>query len=153
MHVIRLRGPWQVVSLDAAGEPVGVARRVFLPPESREHERPGENLDHGTTPVADAPGSSLDSEAISHLRFERWFNWPGKLDAGVRLWLVIEPLAGRASISLNDRPLPECATGATGYSAEISTLVQQRNRLLCDVMLDTSSSAAAFGEVRLEVRS
>lgn len=145
MHVIRLRGPWQVYSLGEGASVLSEARRIRLPEERAIPWQSGE------------PPQSAERGPI---RFERWFHWPGEVDSAETLWLVIEPFPGRATIRLNDTELPAAVDGRVGYSAEISAQVVKRNRLQVDVMQCSpvaephpSGDLSDFGEVRLEVRS
>ena len=86
MHTIRLRGPWSV-------EPI---MRFVLQPDGAY--RPTEDdLPPAARATMPADWSALfGADFLGRVRYRRTFNKPTGLDAGERVWLVIEPAQSEA---------------------------------------------------------
>ncbi len=109
MHVIRLRGPWQL-------EPLG------------------------------------DGGACCR----RTFHKPTGLDAGERVWLVVERPAGRAAVRLNGRALGVVEGEASVGRFDVTGRLADGNSLEIDVERAAPDAAAAgelVGAVRLEIEA
>jgi hypothetical protein len=101
------------------------------------------------------------------VRYSRRFNPPASLDAHERLWLVVDGVDARGTVSLNGTRLGEVEGYAVQTSFDITSLVAARNELELDVELPADGPAGALplrpgreampggpvGEVWLEVRS
>jgi hypothetical protein len=129
-HRIRLRGPWQVQPLNSAepGTPLPGPLTMRLP------GRLGDTALHGFRGL---------------VRFRRAFGYPGRIDAGERVWLTFAGVEGRAAVDLNGRHLGD--VGGAG-EFDVTSLLQQRNVLLVDVQCD-SPAGGLSDEVALEVRA
>jgi hypothetical protein len=121
-HRIRLRGPWEY---DATGGAAGRGR-LSLP--------------------AALSGTAL-AEHSGPVRFSRRFGYPGRIDAGERVWLLVEGLASAAAISLNGTDLGSAAEA--GF--DVTSLLEPRNELTVELAV-TAGQGAPWNEVCLEVR-
>ncbi len=122
MHVIRLRGPWELVTEAAASvEP----RRVQVPCN---------------------PGELLGADFAGQVRLIRPFNTPTNLDPHERVYLVLEGLPPSAVLSLNGDTLP-CPAGCDPARVDITAELALHNRL--EVGFDLPGGT--LGEVRLEI--
>lgn len=122
MHVIRLRGPWELVTEAAAtDEP----RRVQVPCN---------------------PAELLGADFAGQVRLVRPFNTPTNLDSHERVYLVLEGLPPAAELALNGAPL-RCPGGCDPARIDITAELALHNRL--EVTLDLPGGT--LGEVRLEI--
>lgn len=122
MHVIRLRGPWELLStVDGAD----ASQRVQIPCD---------------------PAELLGEEYRGEARLVRPFNAPTNLDAHERVYVVLERLPASAELMFNGAPLP-CPAGAEPTRIDISELLALHNRL--EVLL--TLPGGRLGEVRLEI--
>src|ERR1700752_3227561 len=114
-HAIRLRGPWQL-------EPL--ARYVLTAKGSIE------SLDDLPAPcrttVPSDWGSLLGDDFRGRVRYRRSFNAPPSLDPHERIWLVVEGVDARGTISLNDTPLCNVLGYALVAEFDITSLVAPR---------------------------
>ena len=93
-------------------------------------------------PLADSPGTT---------RCIRRFHKPTGLDAGERVWLVIEELPGQARVSLNAAPIAEVDRNST-RRLDITPLLRPHNELAIDVACPADSDlASCLNSVRLEI--
>jgi hypothetical protein len=88
IHIIRLRGPWQVEPLKRF---VLQADGTYKPedgglPASRRMTMPADWTDF------------LGAQFLGRVRYRRTFNKPTGLDSGERVWLVVEPARSEACI-------------------------------------------------------
>ena len=123
-HQIRLRGPWQAEPIDPPGEP----RRVILP--------------------ATLAGCGLGN--CRRVRFRRRFGRPRQIDAYERVWLVGEPITGRAAFQLNGRELAT-VDSAVPFSFPVTDLLAERNELTIDLTVASGENGLS-GDIALEIR-
>jgi hypothetical protein len=135
-HRIRLRGPWECEPLcrlspqgDVAG-PLPPALRMTMP--CRWHE------------------GGL-SDFAGRVRFTRRFGYPGRIDAGERVWLTFAGVDGTAEVWLNDRPLGRHEGAAGPFEHDVTALLEARNRLVVEVE-ELTGRGGLWGEVALEIR-
>jgi len=83
--------------------------------------------------------------------WRRAFHRPTGLDAGERVWLVVDrPLSG-ATVRLNGQPLGDVEQGTVGR-LDVTDLLADRNALEIDVALAAPDEAGELaGDVRLEI--
>ncbi|HVX09830.1 MAG TPA: hypothetical protein VHC22_01390 [Pirellulales bacterium] len=155
-HRIRLRGPWQFETL---------ARYASAAQEGATAQ--GEPPGAGRTTVPSDWGDVLGADFRGVVRYARRFNPPASLDAHERLWLVVDGVDARGSVSLNGNQLGNVEGYAVQASFDITSLVAARNELQLDVELPVEASPGGaplrpgretmpggpVGEVWLEVRS
>ncbi len=137
-HVIRLRAPWELrLAADGSSTEVTPA-----PSPARKVECPGDRLDE------------VDPNFVGHARYTRRFNSPTNLESHERVWLVVAGLPHPASISLNDRPLPELPGDKPQHDFDITDQLCPHNTLAVDIRLPAKCSDRAQPpvEVRLEIR-
>jgi hypothetical protein len=101
MHVIRLRGPWEIVAAEAA------SKRVTIPCN---------------------PAEILGTGFNGQVRLIRPFNTPTNLEPHERVYLVMEALPTTAGLTMNGTPLP-CPAGAEPARIDITGLLALHNRL------------------------
>ena len=153
MHIIRLRGPWQ------------------LEPQARYERRGGrwtpsaESLPAGARMTMPADWSAvLGSDFIGCVRYHRVFQTPTGLDSGERVFLVVEPPRSRGVVSLSDLRLGDVCWGGPPGRFDITERLDDHNRLeiivehppLDDTMHPNDDNGARWpgglvGEVRLEI--
>jgi hypothetical protein len=126
MHVIRLRGPWELVTVaeHAPSAAVG-SQRVQMPCDLAE---------------------LLGPEFQGQVRLVRPFNRPTNLDPHERVYLVLEGLSASAALVLNGAALIFEAADSTAR-VEITPHLALHNRL--EVSLAVPGET--LGEVRLEI--
>jgi hypothetical protein len=135
-HRIRLRGPWdceplQRVSAKGDAEaPLPPALRMTMP--CRWHEGG----------LADFAG---------RVRFTRRFGYPGRIDAGERVWLTFAGVEGTAEVWLNGHLLGRHEGAAGPFEQEVTQLLDTRNRLVVEVE-ELTGRGGLWGEVALEIR-
>jgi len=123
MHIVRLRGPWQLIASD------------FSSVREIEITVPGD-------------WSALGEDFRGPARFIRQFGLPTNLTTE-RLWLAIEHVHEQAMIELNGQQLGNQTTADGPKKFEITALLQLRNVLSIDVA--AASGPGSLGEVRLEI--
>lgn len=154
MHIIRLRGPWQVEAM---------ARFVLQPEGSYKAEHDGLPPSVRATMPADW-AAVLGGDFFGRARFGRVFQKPTGLESGERVWLVVEPLRTRGVVELNRKPLGEVFWSESSARFEITELLEDHNRLeiavehpaldasgAADDDSDTNVPGGLVGEVRLEI--
>lgn len=132
VHVIRLRGPWEYEPSERTGP-------GELPPSGRE-QTPCDWL------------AILGEDFRGGVRFRRYFNRPGQLDADERLWLVIDEADPILSVALNAQPLVASSPQTTSHEYDITPQLATRNELMIDVVRTGETLRGWLGEVRLEIR-
>jgi hypothetical protein len=127
-HVIRLRGPWECVPVEApASEPL----RVTPPCDVRE---------------------VLGADYRGRVLFRRSFHAPVALVANESLWLVIESVGGPARVTLDGTPLGEIAAGEA-WDCDITSRQRQSMQVTVELTVgDENGIGPTLGAVRLEVR-
>lgn len=125
MHIIRLRGPWQIEPLDGS-EPAASVETVI----------PGD----WTT--------ALGANYLGRARYIRKFGLPTNLTTE-RVYLVIESVAAAGAIELNGKSLgiQIAADGPRRY--EVTGQLALRNELR--IIVTPSDQPGGLGEVRLEI--
>jgi hypothetical protein len=135
-HRIRLRGPWDCEPLrrasakDTAQAPLPAPRRMTMPCRWREGG------------LADFAG---------RVRFTRRFGYPGRIDAGERVWLTFAGVEGSAEVWLNDCPLGRHEGVDGPFEHDVTRLLDTRNRLVVEVE-EPTGYGGLWGEVALEIR-
>lgn len=149
MHIIRLRGPWQLEPVCRYVCGVDGRREVSkeqLPPAAPRAKMPGDW------------SAWLGPDFHGCVRHLRRFNTPTGLEPTTTVWLVVEPPRSRGTIRLNEVELGQVRQAAGRF--DITPLLAEHNRLVVDVEHplfedDASSYEAATGgltgEVRLEI--
>lgn len=152
MHVIRLRGPWQL-------EPL--ARYVVRSDGSYDEDR--ENVPAGGTAKMPADWSeTLGSDFRGGVRYRRSFQRPTGLQPRDTVWLVVEPPRSCATVHLAGRLLGGVLRfGGPAGRFDVTHLLDDRNRLEIVVQHpapdgtrtpdDDEAPGGLVGEVRLEI--
>ncbi|MEX2317647.1 MAG: hypothetical protein WD669_10885 [Pirellulales bacterium] len=148
MHTIRLRGPWQL-------EPV--AR--FVPRPDGTYLPVKDDLPAAARATMPADWSaSFGADFLGRVRYHRVFQKPTGLEAGERVWLVVEPPTSRGTVSLGGMELGEVAHDGPPGRFEITKQLEDHNRLEVIVehptpggACDCSRPGGLVGEVRLEI--
>ena len=154
MHTIRLRGPWQV-------EPI--ERFEFQADGSYRAVR--ENLPAAQRATMPADWSALfGADFLGRVRYRRVFQKPTGLDAGERVWLVVEPARSQTVVELNRKRLGEVVRDGTPLRFDVTELLDDHNRL--EILVEhpaldecgrasqdsnTAGPGGLVGEVRLEI--
>jgi hypothetical protein len=154
MHTIRLRGPWLL-------EPI----ERFLRRADGSFDRSTVDLPAGAR--ATMPGDwshEFGGDFAGRVRYRRTFQKPTGLEAGKRVWLVVEPPRSAGTVTLNDAPLGEVRFGDPPARFDITTTLNEHNRLEIVVAHPRFDAARAakedsswrspgglVGEVRLEI--
>ena len=116
-----------------AGEPLGFAEHVSAVRETITQQLP-------------AAWDAVLPGVRGTVRYTRRFGRPTNLEAHERVWLVVEDVAGSATIELNGEKVPD-----TFY--DVTDRLRERNLLQIDVTQpDPAQPAGLVGEVRLEIR-
>ena len=132
MHIIRLRGPWQVEA---------VARFVPLPDGSY---RP----DHDNLPVAARMTMPADWSAVcgadflGRVRYRRAFNKPTGLESGERVFLVVERPRSWGRGELNGKPLGDVARGESMGRFDVTAILEPHNQL--EILVEHPALDGAF---------
>jgi len=135
-HRIRLRGPWECEPLRRL--PAAGAAELPLPPPLRM-----------TMPCHWDEGGLAGF--AGRVRFSRPFGYPGRIDAGERVWLTFAGVAGVAEVSLNGHFLGRHEGEAGPFEHEVTALLAARNRLVVEVE-ERTGRGGLWGEVALEIR-
>ena len=127
-HVIRLRGPWQVVCEPAIEG--SASQKVHLPALT---------------------ATLLPGDFRGRLELKRNFNWPEPLQEREALWLVVESAVPPSCIELNEQSLTLKPSRAAW---DITSLFATRNelRIAWQIVAPVTDRFASWLEVRLEVR-
>jgi len=151
MHIIRLRGPWEL-------EPVS---RLVLRPDGA-HCSTSSDLPSATRVKMPADwGEVLGRHFFGRVRYRRTFQKPTGLESGERVWLVVEPPRSHGVVELNHKRLGEVC----GQSARFDITEQLLGSNLLDIWvshppLDVRGTPSddgdtppggLVGEVRLEI--
>ena len=153
MHVIRLRGPWEI-------EPL--ARYVNVGGAWREET---DGLPKGgRTQVPGDWADLLGADFLGRARYTRHFNCPTNLDSHERVWLALEGVDHEGAIVLNDRPLGRTRGTASVHRVDVTALLAPHNLLMIEVDLPAAvrddeqargdrcgKPGGLVGEVRLEI--
>jgi hypothetical protein len=128
MHVIRLRGPWELVTDAVASDE---------PRRARESQR---------VTVPCDPAEILGTHFTGQVQLIRPFNTPTNLESHERVYLALEGLPPAATLALNGALLP-CPVGRNPARCDITAELALHNRL--EVTLELPGGS--LGEVRLEI--
>ena len=146
-HRIRLRGPWEYSVIQSSALDVAYPTgRVHLPSDWSETLGPGFR---------------------GRVAYRRHFNSPTQLDAHERVWLVIEGVDPRGTVTLNGRPLGEVKGYGLFAEFDITAELKPRNDLALEVELSEVTpdgipplrpgreemAGGPIGEVYLDIRS
>jgi hypothetical protein len=154
MHIIRLRGPWQV---EAVARFVPQVDGTYLPVE--------ENLPPAARATMPADWSRvLGADFLGRVRYRRTFHRPTGLESGKRVFLVVEPARSNACVTLKRDLVGFVSPGEAAGRFEITDRLEEDNRLEVivdhpelDEMRRTVGDPALHppgglvGEVRLEI--
>jgi hypothetical protein len=154
-HVIRLRGPWELVPL----------ARTVLAADGTSRDEPGELPPPARTDVPADWGPLLGSGFRGRARYLRRFNRPTNLAAGDRVLLVVEGVDAWAAAALNGAELGTISLGELPVRFDITPHLRPRNELSIDVELPRLTAESPplaradrgdlpgglIGEVRLEI--
>jgi hypothetical protein len=154
MHIIRLRGPWQVEAL---------AR--FVPQPDGSYRLDHENLPAAVRVTMPVDWSStLGSEFLGRVRYRRTFNKPTGLASGERVFLVVEPPRSSACITWKGDLVGFVHPGEAAGRFDITRLLEDHNQVEIlvdhpdlDYVRSTVGDPAQLppgglvGEVRLEI--
>ncbi len=168
LHVIRLRGPWELQPLE---------RDVPAGGDGMQHlEEKGSGVISEKTPDpfvvrpssyrVTVPGDwreSLGSDFCGRARYQRRFNRPTNLEADERVWLVLEAVDHQADVALNGHALGTMRD-LQPARFDITATLEPSNQLTVDVSLPAavfadptlrrdraSQPGGLIGEVRLEI--
>ncbi len=142
MHVIRLRGPWQV-------EPL--AR--YVPQSDRSRTALSDDLPAAARATMPADWSAtLGAAFLGRVRYSRSFHQPTGLDFEERVFLVVEPPRSRGVVELNRKRLGEVSWGGAPLRVDVTDLLGGDERLEIVVEHDVAGSVGGLvGEVWLEI--
>jgi hypothetical protein len=147
MHIIRLRGPWQL-------EPV----ERWVRRADGGYDQVCDDLPAATKATMPADWSeSFGPEFFGRVRYSRHFNLPTGLEPNDKVFLVVEPPRSRAQVRLNGQALGELRFGGPAARFDVARLLAVKNSLEIEVEHpepDDGSRGATgglVGEVRLEI--
>ncbi len=130
-HVIRLRGPWQFEVIESRSEmPTATSGKQTMPG------------DWSTTLGPDFRGT---------VAYRRVFHRPTGLEPEQGVWIVIEPLAGTADVTLNQTSLGTLES--TGGRFAIESILADDNRLEIVVTHHDDGPGGLTGLVSLEIQT
>lgn len=152
MHIIRLRGPWELEPLERYV--AGAGRRC----ETRREELPA-----ACTQKMPADWAAvLGRDFFGLVRYTRNFNRPTNLEPHERVWLVVEPPRSHGRVFLDGELLGEARYGTPAARFDITPLLKDHNSV--EVLVAHPSFAdgghsiepadlpgGLVGEVRLEI--
>jgi hypothetical protein len=142
MHVIRLRGPWQV-------EPL--AR--FVPQSDGSCVAVGDDLPAAVRVTMPADwAATLGADFVGRVRYSRSFHRPTGLDFGERVFLVVEGPRSRGVVELNHKRLGKVSWGAAPLRVDVTDLLGGDERL--EIVVEHGDAATVgglVGEVWLEI--
>ncbi|MCI0333765.1 MAG: hypothetical protein L0228_11150 [Planctomycetes bacterium] len=154
MHIIRLRGPWEL-------EPV----KRFVPQTDGSYRPTADDL----PPSARAKMPADWCETMGHdflgvVRYSRNFNRPTNLEEHERVWLVVEPPQSCGRVRVSGEFLGNVRFGGAAGRFDITRLLKEHNSADIDVehpALDDHGNVpddgsldvpgGLVGEVRLEI--
>jgi hypothetical protein len=152
MHIIRLRGPWEIEALDR------FVKRSFGGYQSRQASMPRERFQMPADWC-----ETLGPDFLGVARYMRNFNRPTNLSSE-RVWLVVEPPRSCGRVQVNGRELGYARFGSPAARFDITPLLKDHNLVEIDVEhpeLDDQGNApddgsvftpgGLVGEVRLEI--
>ncbi len=154
MHIIRLRGPWQL-------EPVF----RYLRRADGGYERSTENLPAAARMHVPADwNAAFGSDFLGRVRYLRNFNSPPGLQFDERVWLVVEPQRSEARVVMLEETLGTVTSEGPPQRFDITHRLSPHNQLeifvehpaLVDEELSTSETISLppgglVGDVRLEI--
>jgi hypothetical protein len=153
MHIIRLRGPWQL-------EPIW--RLVLHADGTYRPER--ENLPAAARMTMPADWSAVfGADFLGRVQYRRVFHRPTGLEGGARVYLVVEWPRSSALVELNRKRLGHVSSGAAVVRFDITELMVDDNSLEivvdhpaldadCKAVDDAAHGPGGLvGEVRLEI--
>jgi hypothetical protein len=91
------------------------------------------------------------TDFAGRVRFTRRFGYPGRIDAGERVWLTFAGVEGTAEVWLNDHALGRHEGSAGPFEYDVTTLLDTRNRLVVEIA-EMTGRGGLWGEVALEIR-
>jgi hypothetical protein len=142
MHIIRLRGPWQLTPV----------KQWDLQPDGTY--RPA---DHGLPAAAKMTmpadwSATLGRDFIGRVRYTRSFHRPTGLDAGERVFLVVEPPRSSGVVELNRKRLGDLRWGGAPLRVDVTNLLGGDEELEIIVEHAAKENAGGLvGEVWLEI--
>ncbi|HEX4415628.1 MAG TPA: hypothetical protein VH107_18490 [Lacipirellulaceae bacterium] len=144
MHVIRLRGPWQVIPL---------AR--FLPQSDGTYLEVEQALPAECRASMPADWSAtLGSDFLGRVRYVRPFHKPTGLEPGERVFLVVEAARTDAAVTLNRKSLGQVRRDGAPLRVDVTELLGGDERLEIVVEHATEEDIGGLvGEVRLEIEN
>ena len=119
MHIIRLRGPWQL-------EPL--ARYVARADGSYDRTTADLPAAFQATMPADW-SATLGPDFVGVVRYARNFQRPTGLEPGDKVWLVVEPPRSTATVRLADQDLGTVSHGEPAARFDITQLMADHNDL------------------------
>jgi hypothetical protein len=153
MHIIRLRGPWQL-------EPIW--RYVLHADGCYRPER--KNLPAAARMTMPADWSAVyGADFLGRVQYRRVFHRPTGLDGGARVYLVVECPRSSAMVELNRQRLVHVSSGVAVMRFDITKMMVEDNSL--EIIVDHPALDAdgkpvdeavhgpggLVGEVRLEI--
>lgn len=154
MHIIRLRGPWQLEV---------VWRYVRCADGTYRADR--ENLPSTARMTMPADWSAaFGADFLGCVCYRRTFQKPTGLESGERVWLVIEPPRSVGEVELNRQRLGDICGGEAVGRFDITAMLEDHNRL--EILVEhpaaddvnraqnptaTLPTGGLVGEVRLEI--
>jgi beta-galactosidase/beta-glucuronidase len=142
MHIIHLRGPWQVEA---------IAR--FVPQADGTYLSVEENLPPAARATMPADWSAaFGGDFLGRVRYSRAFHRPTGLEAGEHVFLVVEPARSRGVVELNGKRVGEVRWGFEALRVDVTELMVGDEKLEIVVEHDSPAGAGGLiGEVRLEI--
>jgi hypothetical protein len=154
IHVIRLRGPWQLEPLER-----------YVQHQNGRFDRSTSGLPLSGRATMPADWSNLfGRDYFGRVSYRRLFQRLSGLESGERAFLVVEPPRSRGVLSLNGKTLGEVVWGGPPARFDVTDLLADPNRLEIVVehpVLDgtaladdddfSQSPGGLVGEVRLEI--
>jgi hypothetical protein len=153
MHIIRLRGPWELEPLERYVPPsIGgyASQSSGVPPRDR-WQMPADWWE------------TMGHDFLGVVRYSRKFNRPTNLEQD-RVWLVVEPPRSCGLVRVNGHELGYVRFGAPAGRFDITPLLNNHNSVVINVehpALDDAGNApndgsifvpgGLVGEVRLEI--
>jgi hypothetical protein len=154
IHIIRLRGPWQL-------EPL----RRYINRGDGCFDRSVDGLPHSARAKMPADwAATLGADFRGLVRYRRTFHQPTDLEPHEQVWLVVEPPRSHGAVRLGGKLLGEVVWGGPAGRFDITALLADNCTLEIDVAHplldeqgrppddgDTSAPGGLIGEVRLEI--
>ncbi|HEY7531985.1 MAG TPA: hypothetical protein VH681_04275 [Nitrospiraceae bacterium] len=153
MHIIRLRGPWEVEPIWRYELPLSGRRLDFDPRSPTKQKMPSDW------------GDALGRDFLGCVRYRRRFHAPTNLTPQDFVWLVVEPPRSVGTVELNGHYLGNVEYDQPEGRFEVMSLLREANELLVYVShpaLDPDGNrpqqdyvnlpGGLVGEVRLEIK-